>query len=226
MEREPPGLFGELKIIKFLYVIELKKINMKKAIFILTILLAATVVSQAQTNICKKGDKNTGLFGLIQGSYIKNFHAYEETNIKNVDVNTQLNTKQSNAYSLNFIVVYYVIPKRLTAGLGFGLDGYNNPNANTAPLYGDVRFYFTSERNIPFVYVEYGGMLQLGKEFHKGQVARIGAGYRFFATKKLRMTADISFVAKSLSYTNEPVLRSKDALFIKGVGFTLGFQLF
>lgn len=199
---------------------------MKKATFMLSILLAATVVCRAQTNVNKNGDKNTGLFGIIQGSYIKNFNAYEETNVQNTDVNTNLNTKLSNAYSLNLVVGYYVIPKRLSAGLGFGLDGYNNPNANTAPLYGDVRFYFTSERNIPYVYANYGGLLQLGQGFHKGQVARIGAGYKFFVSKKLCMTADVSFVAKSISYTNEPVLRSKDALFIKGVGFTLGFQLF
>jgi hypothetical protein len=118
-----------------------------------------------------------------------------------------------------------VILGRLSAGLGFGLDGYHNPDMNTAPLFGDVRFYFTSERSIPFVYVDYGGLVKLGEAFHKGQTARLGVGYKFFVTKKLCITADASVSSKYISFTNQAV-NSRNAMYVKSIAFTVGFFLF
>lgn len=199
---------------------------MKKTIVVLSILFMAAVSQAQELNNMITNNKNTGLFGILQASYIKNYNAYRVISGPDGVQKIDLETTGSNTYSLNVIFGYYVISRRLSVGVGFGLDGYHNPDINTAPLYGDIRFYFTSERNIPYIYIDYGGLVQLGQEFHKGQVARIGLGYKFFVSKKLCMVADVSFAAKSISYTNDPVLRSDDAVFIKGVGFTLGFQLF
>ena len=201
---------------------------MKKTIIVLSVLFMA-VVSQAQEpgNVTIN-NKNTGLFGILQVSYIKNYNAYRIISGPDGVQKTDFETKGFHTYSLNVIFGYYVISKRLSVGAGFGLDGYHNPDINTAPLYGDVRFYFTSERNVPYIYIDYGGLVQLGQEldFHKGQVARIGLGYKFFVSRKLCMMADVSFAPKSISFTNEPVSRSDDTFYVKGVGFTLGFLLF
>jgi len=204
----------------------IKKNIMKRTIVILSILfMGAVSQAQEQKNMIIS-NRNTGLFGILQASYIKNYNAYRIISGSDGVQKINLKTTGSNTYSLNAIFGYFVIPKRLSIGVGFGLDGYHNPDINTAPLYGDIRFYFTSERNIPYIYVDYGGLIQLGQEFHKGQVGRIGIGYKFFVSKKLCLVADVSFAAKSISYSNDPVLKSDDAVFIKGIGFTLGFLLF
>lgn len=189
------------------------------------LLIALASQAQSQMKITKDPDNNIGLFGIIQASYIKNYKASFRQIEPGSDKTTNLDTKNSNTYSLNMIVGYFILPKRLSLGMGFGLDGYHNPNANTAPLYGDLRFYLTSGRNIPYLYIDYGYLVKLGVDFHKGQVGRIGVGYKFFVSKKLCMTADVSFTAKSVSYTNDAV-RPHNALNIKGIGFTLGFFLF
>jgi hypothetical protein len=198
---------------------------MKKALLILSVMMMAAVVqAQNPENNVKDPDKNTGLFGVIQGSYIKNYSVIRSISGQ-YSSDTELDASQSKALSLNVLMGYYVIPKRLSLGLGFGLDGYSNPGMNTAPLYGDLRFYMTSERNIPFVYLDYGGLVKFGETFHKGQLLKLGTGYKFFVSNKLCMTADIGFAFKSVSYTDQAI-SPKDAVFVKGVAFTVGFFLF
>lgn len=195
---------------------------MKKIVIILTSLLISVAV-HAQNHLTKL-DKNTGLFGIVEASFIKNYSLIHSISGQNAS-DTHLDAGQSVAYSLNVMMGYYVIPKRLSLGLGFGLDGYHVPDMNTAPLYGDLRYYLKSARKTPFVYLDYGGLVKLGDAFHKGQMLRIGAGYKFFVSKKLCMTTDLNFNFKSVSNT-DVAFGSKDAIFVKGVAITVGFFLF
>lgn len=196
---------------------------MKKTLLVLSVLLM-TVAVYAQDNGVKDPNKNTGMFGIVQGSFIKNYSVIHSVSGQH-SYDTPLDARQSVAYSLNVIMGYYVIPKKLSLGLGFGLDGYHIPDMNTAPLYGDLRFYLNPKRNTSFLYLDYGGLVKFNETFHKGQMLRLGSGYKFFVSKRLCMTADLSFDFKSVSNTDE-VFSPKDAIFVKGVAFTVGFFLF
>ena len=93
---------------------------------------------------------------------------------------TDLSVSKSFAKSLNVVLDYFVIPHRLMLGVGFGLDRYENPGFNAVPLYGDVRFYWTDERNLPYLNVSLGGLLKLSSDFKPGATARLSLGLNFF----------------------------------------------
>ena len=157
----------------------------------------------------------------------QNYEAQQTINIPNEGSRGfDLNTDQSYAKSLNVVLGYFVIPRRLMVGLGFGLDRYEDPGFNTAPLYGDIRYYWTDERNIPYFYASLGGLLKLSVDFKPGATGRIGIGYKFFASKKLALHADLGYMAKGVNLDGKPVRNSNNNLNIKGVALTLGVSLF
>lgn len=72
----------------------------------------------------------------------------------------------------------YIFTDRLTGGIGFGLDGYHNFTANTAPFYFDIRYYLTSSAKPYFVFGNLGYTIQLANNFEKGYFLSTGAGKR------------------------------------------------
>jgi len=201
----------------------MKKIN----ILLLLLIIASLTLKAQESNKYRDLDRNEKFLSIIQLSYIKNYEARNRISLQGQGTrDIDLNTDNAHAYSLNFIFGYFVIPKRLSIGIGFGLDGYHEPGFNSAPLYGDFRFFLTNERNVPYIYTNLGGLLKLGSTFRRGQNARLGFGYKFFISQKLCLNTDISYVAKGDSLTNESVVTSDDAIYIKGVALSIGFTLF
>lgn len=201
----------------------MKKIN----ILLLLLIIASSTLKAQDSNKYRDLDKNEKFLSIIQLSYIKNYEANNEITISGQGTrNIELNTDNAHAYSLNFIFGYFVIPKRLSIGIGFGLDGYHEPGFNSAPLYGDFRFYLTNERNVPYVYANLGTLTKLSSNFVRGYSGKIGFGYKFFISKKLCLNTDISYVAKGASLTRESYNSSNDVINIKGVALSIGFTLF
>lgn len=180
-----------------------------------------------QSNFKDLDNKNTGLTAILQFGMAKNYEAQQTINIPNEGSRGfNLNTDQSYAKSLNVVLGYFVIPHRLMVGLGFGLDRYEDPGFNTAPLYGDIRYYWTDERNVPYIYASLGGLLKLSIDFKPGATGRLGIGYKFFASKKLALHADLGYMAKGVNLDGKPIRNSNNNLNIKGVALTLGVSLF
>ncbi len=162
-------------------------------------------------------DKNTGLFGSIELSYINHFdaHYYYQSTLYNFDID------DSHVRSINVLGGYYVIPKRLALGFGVGIDGFQNPYISTFPLYGDLRYFLSKKRNAPYLQLDYGGFLRLGSTFYNtGRYFKAGIGYKRFVSQKLCMTFAISYAPSKI---NE---NSQNYYLFKGIAFSIGFVLF
>ncbi|MGC6524948.1 MAG: hypothetical protein ACON30_01560 [Flavobacteriaceae bacterium] len=172
-------------------------------------------------------NKNTGLVSILQFSLAKNYEAHQVVNIPNTGSRgTDLSVSKSFAKSLNVVLGYFVIPHRLMLGVGFGLDRYENPGFNTAPLYGDVRFYWTDERNVPYLNVSLGGLLKLSSDFKPGATARLSLGYKFFISEKLAFHTDFGYFVKGVYLDGKSRKESNNDLSIRGVALTIGVNLF
>jgi len=70
----------------------------------------------------------------------------------------------------------YFITKKLSLGLGFGLDGYHDYTFNTAPLFVDTRFYFKTQPQTFFVFSNIGYAIPLAGNFEKGFIGGVSFG--------------------------------------------------
>lgn len=201
---------------------------MKKTtiLFTLLIIVSQTIKAQKFHNY-KDLDKNEKFISIVQFSYMKNYKANNEITLSGQGKrNNKLNTDNAHAYSLQVVLGYFVVPKRLSIGMGFGLDGYHEPGFNSAPLYGDIRLYLTDERNAVYMYANLGTLTKLSSRFVRGYSGKIGCGYKFFVSQKLCLNADIGYAAKGASLTNESYTSSDNIINIKGVALSIGATLF
>ncbi|NJN28785.1 MAG: hypothetical protein HC819_23805 [Cyclobacteriaceae bacterium] len=162
-------------------------------------------------------DKNQGLYGIIQLGYVKNstlVYRYQSQS-------TTYDAEDAHVRSINVLMGYYIMPKKLSLGAGFGIDGFRRPDFGTLPLYLDLRYYFTEKRNTFYARTNYGGYISTGPPFTtKGRYFRLGGGYKAFLTRKLCLNFDISYAPARLTEPNNEYWN------INGVAFSLGFVLF
>ena len=165
--------------------------------------------------------RNEGYFNITKLSFIKvNFAELETFTPQNGNVVTDVT--KSEAYSLQTINGFFINPL-WSVGIGVGLDGYNDPNINTLPIFIDIRSYFTEDENSPYLYLDGGILAKLGSvDLNKGSLLNLGAGYKFFASKRLALVTDISYNLKSISLTDEPFRSSSERVTIRGLTLSLG----
>lgn len=162
-------------------------------------------------------DKNQGLFGIIQLGYVKNHRLVYNYSGQS----TTYATEGSHVRSINVLMGYYIMPKKLSVGAGFGIDGFHSPSYGTLPLYLDVRYYFSEKRNTFYARTDYGGYISTGPPFdQKGRYFRLGGGYKTFLTQKLCVNFDVSYAPAKLTGPSGGYWN------IGGVAFCLGFVLF
>tara|TARA_R110002095_G_scaffold206391_2_gene190473 strand:+ start:1744 stop:2286 length:543 start_codon:yes stop_codon:yes gene_type:complete len=167
--------------------------------------------------------KNEEFFNITKFTYISlNSAELEEFREGQGLFRTDLDTDNSQVYSLKTIFGYFLSP-HWSLGAGIGLDGYHNPNFNTAPLFIDIRGYFVDGKNTSFAFLDLGTLLKLSNEFEKGYMLETGVGYKFFASENIAMVFSINASFKGLSLTNQNYTESDRIVDLRGVGFTLGF---
>lgn len=165
--------------------------------------LTVVLLLSIQILYAQDDDRNVGLFNITQFSFIS---------VSEISGAAFYSESNARAFSLNTIFGYFAIPGKFSAGLGFGLDGYHDPGFNTAPLYADLRYYLKNSANSPYALLDWGVLLPLSQIFSRGYGGRVGAGYKFRATRKILLNMDISFVNKSV----------EDNIDFRGMGFTVG----
>lgn len=97
----------------------------------------------------------------------------------------------------------YFLSKQLSMGLGFGLDGYHEITANTAPLFLDARYYFTHQPQSFFVFLNLGYAIPLSNNFETGYMGAIVLGKKI-STRKLILLPGIGINIqhlKDIEYT-------------------------
>ncbi len=179
-----------------------------------------------QTN-AQERTKDEKWFIQTQFTYVKITKVVRDTFSPGTGVRIrELDASKSFLLSLHAIGGYFVIPRRLSLGIGFGWDGYYNPNLTTAPLYGDLRFYFTNEESIPYIFLNYGGYLKLGNSFSRGGAFRLGAGYKISLPGQVLMYIEAAITRAGISLTDEPYITADDTYRFEGIAFTFGFYLY
>ncbi len=191
---------------------------MKKYLILVafSFLLAATYAQDLKQ---RDSFKNEGLFGIVKAG----FGVPLSVERQNGDSSTEDSGSKSSVFSLNAIGGYYIIPE-LSVGLGFGLDGLHNPSANTFPIYGDVRYYVKQEGNTWYGLLNYGRNLKLSDGFKKGELIRLGIGYKFF-TGKTCWVADMHYGQYDVSLDGVAIRKTQHSYSYKRViGFSVGIM--
>lgn len=166
--------------------------------------------------------KNESFFNVTQFS-IGSLHRadYTQSFSGQITQGTSLNTDNSRVYSLRTVFGYF-LNRKWSVGVGVGLDGYHEPNFNTLPLYGDLRYYFLTGKKSVFSYLNYGAVVKIGESFEKGTLLNFGIGYKFFASEDIALLVSISTDYKALSLTNQNFAVSDQSVLISGSKLTLG----
>jgi len=163
--------------------------------------------------------KNKGYFNITKITYYKVNKASLE--LPNNFVGQDVKGSSANGKSLQTINGYFITPK-LSAGIGIGLESFENPRENTFPVFLDLRYYFDNNYSSLYIFGNIGGTLKLGDDFRKGGLLNGGIGYKFFvnSNKTTAFVADLGYFHR---YLDVPIVNSSDAnLLLNGPSISLG----
>lgn len=220
-------IFYEKKLVgvnffdKFTIIIATLK-SMKKLNFFASILvmLGLITISHGQNDI----HKNNGYFNITRLGIISTFDATLETfDTTNGIVVSDLPDVDNFGFSLQTINGYF-INKNISLGIGIGLDRYNNPSANTLPLFLDTRYYFSEDSRSLYVLGNFGGLIKIENGTRRGSMINLGLGYKFPFNEKSRtfFVSDISFSHKSISLDGLPISDSVRFSRVNGIMISFG----
>ena len=194
--------------------------------WIYTAILFLPALCFTQENHIAIKPKTEGFFGIIYLDYYNYSFVEEELFYTNEFIREKWDTRKSFGTNFNFMAGYFVIPNRLSLAGGVGLYRGFTPDIFGTPLInGDLRFYFTDEKNTLFCFMNIGGTQKMSFN-NRGGIFRIGLGHKFHLTKKLLVSADLSFVVSGYSLTKEPYRYSSWVTRLKGFGLSFGFYVF
>ena len=192
-----------------------------------TIVLTLLIIGQSRVSFSQDNDKNESLYGVVNISFLNNTSVVNTFLVPGQgDQTLVIDPSQSFAIGFEYHMGYFIIPKKLTLGGGLGLLGYNNPDMPTLPLYFDARYFTREDRHSLYFYSSLGSLVKISEVFYKGAIGRIGVGYTFFTTEKLKTNLEISYCLTGVSLTEQAYFSSDDKLSIQGIRITLGFVLF
>ncbi len=192
---------------------------MKKLILMMIFLSVCLAQVFAQDTQKRDVYKNEGVFGIVKLGFGQPLSVDYEYKNKI----TEVGSSKSSVYSLNVIGGYYIVPE-FSVGLGFGLDGLHNPSANTFPIYADLRYYSKDEGNSWYGLFDYGRTLKLSDSFKKGEMIRVGVGYKFF-TGKVCWVTDLTYGHYDVSIDGVAIRKTQNLYTYKRViGLSIGLQ--
>lgn len=102
--------------------------------------------------------------------------------------------------SLRFYLGYY-ITKNMVLNAGFGLDGYQNPGSNTAPLVLQAKYHFNNGLKGFYAFAEGGPLLNLSPAgtLDKGETYGAGIGKNFKLFRILKLSTSIGYCYQNSS---------------------------
>ena len=196
---------------------------LNKTLLIL-ILLPVLGFSQQIDTVAKS--KTEGFFGIIYIDYHNYIYAREISTWGGVFRSVEWDTDKAKGININLMGGYFFIPDRLSLAAGIGTYRGYSPDVFGFPLInGDLRFYFTNEKNTLFSFVNVGHTIK-GTFNTRGSLYRTGIGYKFYLTEKLLVSTDVSLVIPAYSLTDKPYRVSTNKLSLHGIGFSFGIYIF
>lgn len=193
----------------------------KHIIFVIILFLNISAFSQES-----KDSKEEGVFNITYVSLTKLVDVKSEIfYLDKGTIASDLSSSKGNAIGLHTITGYSFSPY-FSAGIGIGLERFNNPGFNTLPIFIDVRGYLLDKINSPFVFLDYGTFVKLGNQFKRGGLINIGAGYRFEIFDSLKVNSSFSYSHRGVSLTKEGFGKSDNTLIVRGLSLNVGVAFF
>jgi hypothetical protein len=189
----------------------------------LLIFFTICIIAQEDTELDIDQYRNKGYFNITKLGYINVSEASLETfAVGEGVVLTELPSDNANAFSFHTINGYFFNPY-LSAGIGVGLDGYNNPRYNTLPIYIDIRGYLTDGLGSPYVYLNYGTLIKIQNGPQNGNMFNIGLGYKVPLNEdRFIIVGDIGYSYKAVSNDGKSINDSESYTMLRGLVLSLG----
>lgn len=92
----------------------------------------------------------------------------------------------------------YFLTDQISMGIGIGLDGYHEFTANTAPVFIDARYFFSTDPQSFYAGLNIGSSLSISDNFESGNMYSILAGKKI-STRKLILLPSIAFHIQQLN---------------------------
>ena len=199
---------------------------MTKKIIITGILILLPIRGFSQQVDTVVKSKTDGFFGIIYIDYHNYIHAREISTWGGVFRSVELDTDKAKGININVMGGYFFIPDRLSLAGGIGTYRGYSPDVFGFPLInGDLRYYFTNEKNTLFSFVNVGHTIKATFN-NRGSLYRTGIGYKFNLTEKLLVSTDVSLVIPTYSKIDKPYRVSNYKLDLHGIGFSFGIYIF
>ncbi len=183
--------------------------RMKRIILLLVVICITNLKSYGQ-----ESERNTGIaFGLE--------YRYSAFTSGEMEWNNEYKSSlYSNANGMSLrVYLGYFLTKNFNLNVGFGLDRYNNPGSNTAPLVLQGKYFFDNKLKTFYVFAEGGPLLDLSPagSMDKGQTYGTGIGKTFKLSRILKISTSIGYCYQNSSnnYFGEEFKRNS---MIIGVG--------
>lgn len=146
----------------------------------LFILFSVSAMSQENEPIKKK------FFTTVEIAYGKGLNLYSNAPINTEGFHTPF-TK-----SLRVISGWNFSP-HFSTGLGIGADRFENPGANTFPVFIDLRGYLKNQAKTTFAYLNLGKAVTFSEAQEKGNIVDVGFGYRGVLTGKSKLIFKVGY---------------------------------
>jgi hypothetical protein len=161
---------------------------MKRVVLLLLILIPTSILSQ---------DRVKKIYFGIETKFIKEIDS-------NIERSAFLHSEKLGI-STRFMVGY-IFNKHLSAGAGFGCDGYSTPALLTFPVFVETRLSL-KENSTPYLYADLGYSFKYAKTTDKGMVFNAGIGYKI-KLKGIYLTPTIGYNYKHVGDWNQHTYES------------------
>lgn len=194
-----------------------------KILSFITILFIFFTAHSQQEETKKDIFKNNGYFNITKFTHYR----INNANLEFIDADnriTRVNVKEKKSHGNGLQTINgYFITNNLSVGLGIALERFNNPNANTFPIFLDTRYYLINGYNTFYVFGDLGLLAKLDNTFRKGGLLNCGLGYKFFIDprKSLAVVTDIGYYHRLIKvpFDNNPNISD---LTVNGFSFSIG----
>lgn len=119
---------------------------------------------------------------------------------------------------------FFVIPSYFALGLGSGIDMDIKEDYYSVPVFLDARLFLFDYYHSPYLYLDYGGFLDLGGKYNRGVLLNFGAGVSVPTNSDVSIVLDAKYSLRVLSLTGEKVSTSDDTITYKGWIISIGLR--
>ncbi|PSG90104.1 hypothetical protein [Aurantibacter aestuarii] len=193
---------------------------MKRILLLLLLTTFLTKPCWSQT----EEDKKITFFNITKVSY-SSLHKARADRFVEGEGNFITDVNDSGSiWGLNTVTGVFLF-KKLSLGVGLGLDGYSDPNLNTMPAYFDLRYYLKEQKRGLNTYINIGPAINPFGEnsrLRKGTILNLGAGYVIEAGESTNLIVDIFYNHKTLSLTPEKLKDTDTTIVLDAFGFGIG----